>query len=324
MVDRARAQVVALSTVALGQGVPFFHAGGELLRSKSLDRNSFNSGDWFNTLDLSHQDNNWGVGLPPPHNADKWDFMRPLLADPALDPEPEHIQAALAGFEDLLRIRESSPLFRLGDADLVQDRLAFHNTGPHQREGLVVMSLDDTTGADLDPELDRIVALFNANDEAMSFPIADYRGMLFGLHPVQASSTDPVVGTSSFDPRTGTFTVPARTTAVFVQSQAVPKCTVMGSPHNDLLLGSNRADGICAFAGSDLVLAFGGADVVLAGGGHDLVLAGAGDDTVHGEAGNDVLNGGTGDDTIIGGPGNDVCTGGSGRDTIASCERGHG
>jgi pullulanase len=118
------------STVALGQGVPFFHAGGELLRSMSLDRNSFNSGDWFNTLDFSHQDNNWGGGLPPPPNAHKWDFMRPLLGDPALDPKPEHIQAALAGVDDLLRIRESSPLFRLCDAVRVQERLAFHNTGP--------------------------------------------------------------------------------------------------------------------------------------------------------------------------------------------------
>ena len=50
---------------ALGQGIPFFHAGDELLRSKSLDRNSYNSGDWFNKLDFTYQSNNWGVGLPP-------------------------------------------------------------------------------------------------------------------------------------------------------------------------------------------------------------------------------------------------------------------
>jgi pullulanase-type alpha-1,6-glucosidase len=323
MADRVRAQVVALSTVALGQGVPFFHAGAELLRSKSLDRNSFNSGDWFNTLDFSHQDNNWGVGLPPrSENESKWTYMRPLLADPALDPKPEHIQAALAGFEDLLRVRESSPLFRLGDADVVQARLAFHNTGPDQLEGLVVMSLDDTTGDDLDPELNRIVALFNANDEAVLFPIADYRGMLFWLHPIQASSADPVVGTSSFDPGTGTFTVPARTTAVFVQRQDIPECTVLGTARSDQLFGSNGADVMCGLAGNDRMFALGGADLVLAGDGDDVVVAGAGADTVHGEGGNDVLNGGAGDDTIDGGPGVDVCVGGPGRDTTEGCERG--
>ena len=65
MADRVRMQIVGLSTIVLGQGVPFIHAGSDMLRSKSLDRNSFNSGDWFNTLDLSLQTNNFGVGLPP-------------------------------------------------------------------------------------------------------------------------------------------------------------------------------------------------------------------------------------------------------------------
>jgi pullulanase-type alpha-1,6-glucosidase len=305
MAERVRAQVVALSTVELGQGVPFIQAGTELLRSKSLDRNSFNSGDWFNTLDFGYDDNNWGVGLPPAtDNSSKYDFMRPLLADPALDPQSEDIQAALAGFEDLLQIRASSPLFRLGDADLVQDRLAFYNTGPDQLEGLIVMSLDDTTGADLDPEFDRIVTLFNANDEPMSFPIADYTGMLFWLHPVQMSSTDEVVQLASFDPGTGTFAVPARTTAVFVQMQDVPACTVLGSAGSDRLSGTKNADVICGLDGDDRINAQGGDDVIYAGAGDDDIIAGPGDDSVDG------------------GPGVDTCNGGPGQNTLDNCERG--
>ena len=35
---------VAQWMVALSQGLPFFHAGDELLRSKSLDRDSYDSG----------------------------------------------------------------------------------------------------------------------------------------------------------------------------------------------------------------------------------------------------------------------------------------
>ena len=50
-------QTLALSTTALSQGVSFWHAGGDLLRSKSLDRNSYDSGDWFNVLDFSYRDN---------------------------------------------------------------------------------------------------------------------------------------------------------------------------------------------------------------------------------------------------------------------------
>lgn len=35
------------------KGIPFFHAGDEILRSKSLDRDSYNSGDWFSRLDFN-------------------------------------------------------------------------------------------------------------------------------------------------------------------------------------------------------------------------------------------------------------------------------
>ena len=67
----------------LGQGVPFMHAGSDLLRSKSFDRDSYNSGDWFNKLDFSYQDNNFGVGLPVAgKNQDNWFLMQPLLGQP--------------------------------------------------------------------------------------------------------------------------------------------------------------------------------------------------------------------------------------------------
>lgn len=35
------------------KGIPFFHAGDEILRSKSLDRDSYNSDDWFNRFSFS-------------------------------------------------------------------------------------------------------------------------------------------------------------------------------------------------------------------------------------------------------------------------------
>ncbi len=53
--DRARVQVLGLAINAFSQGVAYFHAGSDILRSKSLDRNSFNSGDWFNRIDWTYQ-----------------------------------------------------------------------------------------------------------------------------------------------------------------------------------------------------------------------------------------------------------------------------
>lgn len=65
LADRIRMKNLAISVVAFAQGIPFFHAGGEILRSKSLDRNSYDSGDRFNRLDFTYTTNNFGVGLPP-------------------------------------------------------------------------------------------------------------------------------------------------------------------------------------------------------------------------------------------------------------------
>ena len=64
MADRVRMNTLSLSTVALSQSVVFWHAGTDLLRSKSLDRNSYDSGDWFNRVDWTGQDNTFGSGLP--------------------------------------------------------------------------------------------------------------------------------------------------------------------------------------------------------------------------------------------------------------------
>ena len=51
MDDRARVQILAAAITMFSQGIAYFHAGIEGLRSKSLDRNSFDSGDWFNRID---------------------------------------------------------------------------------------------------------------------------------------------------------------------------------------------------------------------------------------------------------------------------------
>ena len=217
--DRVRVQNVGLSTVLLGQGVPFTHAGSDLLRSKSFDRDSFNSGDWFNKLDFTYQESNYGVGLPVAgKNQDNWTLMQPRLADPALNPDADSIMLSAALFQELLAIRESSPLFRLQSEAEVQERVLFHNTGPNQLPGLIVMSIDDAedTAVDLDRHYENIYVVVNANDEAQSFMSGDAAGLNLALHLVQMDSADLLVQTSSFDSASGMFTVPGRTTAVFV------------------------------------------------------------------------------------------------------------
>jgi pullulanase/glycogen debranching enzyme len=58
-------QVLALATATLSQGPALSQAGTDLLRSKSLDRNSYDSGDWFNAIHWNCEDGNgFGRGCP--------------------------------------------------------------------------------------------------------------------------------------------------------------------------------------------------------------------------------------------------------------------
>ncbi len=211
MADRVRMNTLSLATVTLGQGPSFWHAGADLLRSKSLDRNSFDSGDWFNRVDFSGQQSTFGSGLPPAaDNSAKWTFMKPLLANAALKPGAADMAAATAGAQALLKIRSSSPLFRLGSAALIQQRLSFPGSGTAAIPGVIVMQLDDRVGRDLDPRRERIVVVFNATPSAQTVPLADAAGL--SLHPVQASGSDPVVKQTTV--AATSITVPARTVAV--------------------------------------------------------------------------------------------------------------
>jgi pullulanase/glycogen debranching enzyme len=217
MADRVRMNTIALATTALGQSPSFWHAGNDLLRSKSLDRNSYDSGDWFNRIDWAGQESTFGSGLPPaPDNQSKWPYMQPLLAVPALKPRAADMQAAHARAGELLRIRFSSPLFRLGSAQLIQDRVSFPTGGPDQTPGVIVMAIDDRTGRDLDRKLEGVVVVFNASDEPTSQTVASLARRRYALHPAQVRGSDPVVRAATYQPATGRFTVPARTVAVFV------------------------------------------------------------------------------------------------------------
>ncbi|GAB3068444.1 pullulanase-type alpha-1,6-glucosidase [Pedococcus soli] len=219
MKDRVRMNSVSLATTALAQTPSFWHAGADLLRSKSLDRNSYDSGDWFNTLDWTGADNGFGHGLPlKGDNEAKWPYMKPLLADPALKPTANDVQSASAQAQELLRLRFSTPLFRLGNADAIRAKVSYPASGTADAvAGVIAMRIDDTVGADVDPRLKGLVVVINASPTAVTQKVPGLAGASLALSPVQATGADPVVKSSSWNATAGTATVPPRTVAVFVQ-----------------------------------------------------------------------------------------------------------
>ncbi|MEV6301828.1 pullulanase-type alpha-1,6-glucosidase [Actinoplanes sp. NPDC051861] len=215
--DRARAQSVALATTVLGQGVGFVTTGSERLRSKSLDRNSYNSGDWFNEIiwDCA-RGNGFGKGLPPKaDNESKYPYAKPLLADKSLVPDCAAINGTDNRYRELLRIRKSTAAFGLPTAAQVQQRLSFPLSGANETAGVITMTID---ARGIDPKWKSVTVVFNATPSTATQKVTALAGKRVALHPIQQASADAPTRTASFSTATGTFTVPARTVSVFVQS----------------------------------------------------------------------------------------------------------
>ncbi|MFE1803217.1 pullulanase-type alpha-1,6-glucosidase [Streptomyces sp. NPDC059517] len=207
--ERARMQVLAMATATLSQGPALSQAGTDLLRSKSLDRNSYDSGDWFNAIHWECREssgggsgNGFGRGLPPAtDNEAKWSYAKPLLT--SVEVGCPQIEGASAAYRDLLRIRTGEADFGLGTAGQVQSKLSFPLSGKDETPGVITMELGD------------LVVVLNATPGAQEQKVADLKGTAYALHPVQAKGGDAVVKSASYAADSGTFTVPGRTVTVF-------------------------------------------------------------------------------------------------------------
>jgi pullulanase-type alpha-1,6-glucosidase len=221
MHDRVRVQMLGVAINAFSQGVAYFHAGTEVLRSKSMDRNSFDSGDWFNRLDWSYQTNYFGTGLPPKQdNGESWPLMAPLLADPANRPAPADIAQARDMFLDLLKIRASTTLLRLRTAADIQSRLRFRNLGPQQNPVVLVGHVQGQLDGKTYPgaRYKELLYFVNVDKVAQSLSLPEEAGKRYRLHPVHTApkAADQRARSAQNDAATGHFTIPPRTAVVYV------------------------------------------------------------------------------------------------------------
>src|SRR5690554_6309160 len=212
--ERAQMQVIALSIPLLSQGIPFLHMGSELLRSKSMERDSYDSGDWYNEVDFSRQASAWNRGLPrQDKDGSNWDLITEVITSAGSNANPS--STAIAYTRDqvmsLLRVRKNSALFRLETADDIKHRLTFLNTGPNQIPGLIAFSLldDGTDGlSDLDPANDELVVVINASNSTQTLNNAPA-----GNFTVTADTSPDQAAMASG----GEFSVPALSVAVFAR-----------------------------------------------------------------------------------------------------------
>lgn len=218
--DRVRLHLLSAAIPLMSQGIPFFQLGLDQLRSKSMDRNSYDSGDWFNAVHYDGVNNNWNVGLPRIEDNPNQSLIGSISANQNIAVSSADMYLAQQVFSEFLTIRRDSPLFRLTSEQAVLARVGFHNTGPAQLPGVIVKSIDDGMGqTDLDSAYDALVVVVNGTATTVTPSVAAASG--FTLHPVQQASADSRVQQASFSliDGEGQFSVPAYTVAVFVKPQ---------------------------------------------------------------------------------------------------------
>jgi len=218
----ARMCMLGHAIVMLSQGVPFIGAGDELLRSKCLDRDSYNSGDWFNRIDWSGRSNGFGeMGLPPAEkNLETWPLMVPLLerAD-ELAPSPQEIALAKDWTLTLLRVRASTPLLRLPTARSITDRVRMHAQHMPGVLAMEVSSCPVNGSRETDHACSkhrRVLVVINSLLSESAVPVGfDLQYLV--MHPDMAGCADSRVREVRVNPEQGTVTMPPQTAAVLVE-----------------------------------------------------------------------------------------------------------
>ncbi len=190
--DRVRMHRLGLSMVALSQGVPFFMAGDEILRSKSADRNSYNSGDWFNRIDWTMQVQRLGLGpAARGENQSEWGSWDRCSRIRTSSRMRRTSRARSITWSRCCGSARPRGLFRLRSAEDIKKAVSFYNVGPNQIPGLIVERIKNP-GTSCFPASEAVV-IVNATPTTQSFVDDAFKGKVYYLHPVLAMSSDPVV-----------------------------------------------------------------------------------------------------------------------------------
>ncbi|WP_323858303.1 pullulanase-type alpha-1,6-glucosidase [Xenorhabdus doucetiae] len=219
LMTRVRMQAISLSTVFLGQGLAFDQQGSELLRSKSFTRDSYDAGDWFNRVSYDYKDNNYDVGLPERDNDGKNYPLIDRVKNRVKKPGQNELLQMVAFYQELLRLRQFSPLMTLGDGAAVRQRVDFVNVGPHQQMGLLVMTIDDgnLTSRDRDWRFDGLVVVINA--APWSVTVKDINAKGLQLNDIQRELGEASLAAGIRITENGEVIMPAWSAAVLVLPQ---------------------------------------------------------------------------------------------------------
>ena len=122
---------LANAVVLTSQGIPFLHAGSEMLRTKQGHHNSYNLPDSINQID--------------------WNWKRTN-------------QDVVTYYKNLIQLRKAHPAFRMANADEVRQNLEFKTI----EHGLVSFQLKNNANGD---QWKNILVVYNARAELVDYPL---------------------------------------------------------------------------------------------------------------------------------------------------------
>lgn len=131
--DRIRIHLLANTIVLTSQGVPFLHAGVELLRTKDGVENSYKSPDAINQIDWSRK---------------------------------AKYKDVFTYYQALIALRKVHPAFRMSDADMIREHLSFLKS----EDDVIAYQLADNANGD---EWEDIIVIFNANKTAQEMELPE-------------------------------------------------------------------------------------------------------------------------------------------------------
>jgi len=190
-------QQLAFSFLTFAQGIPFYHAGEEILRSKSGDENSYDSGDWFNRIDFTYKNNGWNSGLPPQfvsENNNAWPNWK-IRLDYVSAPQSAHIRDTFSHFKDVLNIRFSSKLFHLSSRDQIFSKVTFP-VGLYDSDGyfnpkIVAVKIDDNQGISVDNQWEKAWVIFNTSWDRCGYYVdSEFKNLKVQIHPILKNSSN--------------------------------------------------------------------------------------------------------------------------------------
>jgi pullulanase len=159
--ERKEMYKLALSIVLTSQGISFLHAGGEFIRTKNGNENSYNAGDSVNAID-------WDLKSA---NNDVYNYIRALV-----------------------KMRKDQPIFRLMNGEELENKIRFIEELP---EGMIAYTIKDK---DAKGTWKSVCIILNGNEKnrSMKLPAGNWNSFVVGNKLTETRKVDGKINVKPF------------------------------------------------------------------------------------------------------------------------------